>query len=148
MKIKKQAKWDNCPYALFPFNFPICSYNVKPKEDLSLKDFYHCMKNGQCRKEIEEAKKQRSKEMGLAQILQKGTPDKVHILEIRENQDNHYDLKPEEILALKLSIEKYGQLDNGIVYQEDMDDGKKYTLISGAKRFHAIKLLYEEKKWC
>lgn len=56
-KIKKPAKWDTCPYALFPFGsgMPICAYGVKHKENISLKDFYHCMNNGICRKEHAEA---------------------------------------------------------------------------------------------
>lgn len=54
-KIKKEMKWDNCPYALFPFGkgAPICSYGVEPKEDISLKDFHPCMQNKVCLKEQE-----------------------------------------------------------------------------------------------
>lgn len=55
-KINKKMPWDNCEYALFPFGkgMPICAYGVEiPEgETLSLKYFYHCCKDGKCRKEL------------------------------------------------------------------------------------------------
>ena len=90
-KIKKQAKWNDCQYALFPFGFPICSYGVEPKENISIKDFYHCMANGKCRKEFAEAKEKDSingeKTMSLAGTLQnKGNlKTKVKITQIRKS---------------------------------------------------------------
>lgn len=70
----------------------------------------------------------------------------IHINDIRENQGNFYDLDSNEIQAIAYSILKYGQIQNADVYKEELNDGKHYTLISGAKRYRAIKLLYESKQ--
>ena len=57
-KMKRQAKWDTCPHALFPFGkgMPLCSYGIKLTEHTTVKDFPHCMINNICRKEQAEKK--------------------------------------------------------------------------------------------
>ena len=81
--------------------------------------------------------------MSLAKTLNKGKQKtKIHINDIRENPDNYYDFKQEEIAALANSILEHGQIHNGLVYEETGSDGKHYTLLSGAKRYRAISLLY------
>lgn len=52
-KMKRQAKWDTCPHALFPFGkgMPLCSYGIKLSEATTAKDFPLCMKNNVCLKE-------------------------------------------------------------------------------------------------
>lgn len=50
-KIKLKAKWDNCSDCIELFGLPVCTYGVLPKEGISLKDLFSCMKNGICRKE-------------------------------------------------------------------------------------------------
>lgn len=162
-KIKKQAKWNDCQYALFPFGFPICSYGVEPKENISIKDFYHCMANGKCRKEFAEAKEKDSingeKTMSLAGTLQnKGNlKTKVKITQIRENPLNFYEntdvykktIDKEtgediELMSLADGLKEHGQMHNLVVYEDtSIDDGKKYTLISGARRYKASFLNYE-----
>ena len=69
---------------------------------------------------------------------------KVHIDDIRVNPNNDYEINEDEVISLSLSIEKYGQLHNGVVYEDEGEDGKNYTLISGEKRYRAIKLLFQE----
>ena len=52
-KMKRPAKWDNCPYALTPFGngWALCTYGMKLTAQLSLKDFPICMHNNICPKE-------------------------------------------------------------------------------------------------
>lgn len=84
--------------------------------------------------------------MSLAKTLSKGKEKtQIHISEIRENDKNDYLINEDEVKALALSIEMHGQLHNIVVYRENSDfDDKHYTLISGAKRFNAISLLYAD----
>ncbi|MFR5682622.1 MAG: ParB N-terminal domain-containing protein [Clostridia bacterium] len=57
--------------------------------------------------------------MSLAKTLNKGKQKtKIHINDIRENPDNYYDFKQEEISALAHSILEHGQIHNGLVYEE------------------------------
>lgn len=50
-KLNLKAKWESCPDCIVLFGMPVCSYGVIQNENISLKDFYPCMKNGICRKE-------------------------------------------------------------------------------------------------
>lgn len=52
-KMKRQAKWDTCPHALFPFGkgMPLCSYGVKLSAEITVKDFPLCMWKNICIKE-------------------------------------------------------------------------------------------------
>ena len=52
-KMKKQNKWDNCQYALYPFgkSMPLCSYGMKLTDELRAKDFPLCMYKNICLKE-------------------------------------------------------------------------------------------------
>lgn len=56
-KFKRTHKWDNCPYALFPFGkgCPLCTYGVDLRKNPSAHDFYACMEKGVCRREKAEA---------------------------------------------------------------------------------------------
>lgn len=84
--------------------------------------------------------------MSLAKTLSKGKEKaQIHINDIRENDKNDYEINEEEVKALALSISTYGLFHNVVVYREESDfDDKHYTLISGAKRFKAISLLYAD----
>lgn len=86
--------------------------------------------------------------MSLAKTLNGGKQSlKVHINDIRANPNNNYEINNDEVVSLALSIEKYGQLHNGVVYEDEgSEDGKKYTLISGEKRYRAITLLFSQGK--
>ena len=93
--------------------------------------------------------------MSLVQNMSKGNKkNTVHISEIRCNPENEYvseELCPKtdtqaQIEALALSIEEHGLLHNLVVYEDESGDGKKYTLLSGEKRYHAIELLIEQGK--
>lgn len=94
--------------------------------------------------------------MSLVGSLNKGKEKAViNLSEIRENPHNKYmddknysqEKTDMEITALANSIEKYGQFHNLVVYRDNsLDDGKEYTLLSGAKRFRALNKLYSEGK--
>lgn len=147
-KIKKIAPYDNCAYALFPFGkgMPICAYGVKiPEGEVpSIKYFYHCLKDGKCRKELIE-NETRSKKMSLSKNLNKGNAKKfISVTDIRPNPKNKYYIDNDEVRSVAESIVVHGQLEPGIVYEEIIDDDKHYTLISGEKRFRAISLLLSE----
>lgn len=82
--------------------------------------------------------------MSLLDTLNKGLPiRKVNIADIRVNEMNDYDIIDDKVKAIASSIEKYGQMEPGIVYEESGNDGKKYTLISGEQRYRAISLLVD-----
>lgn len=84
--------------------------------------------------------------MGLAGKLSKGSVLKTtaHVSEIRPNELNHYHIDNEEIIALAETIKRDGQLENGLVYiDEESEDGKKYTLIGGERRWRALTYLFE-----
>ncbi|WP_304818979.1 ParB N-terminal domain-containing protein [uncultured Clostridium sp.] len=80
----------------------------------------------------------------------KGTV-KISVNDIRENPNNHFSIPEEKVKALALSVYNQEQLHNIVVYEDDLGDGKHYTLISGATRFRAISYLYNnntpEKEW-
>lgn len=161
-KIKRQAQWDNCVYALFPFGkgFPICAYGVKPKPDISIKDFYHCMPNGKCRKEEIESKQRSNANMSMAGTMMNGgnRKTKIKVTDIRENPLNFYEKEDIykktidketgqdiELVSLAEGIKENGQMHNVVVYEDTtINDGKKYTLISGARRYKATLLNYEQ----
>lgn len=84
--------------------------------------------------------------MSLAKTLSKGKEKtQIHINDIRENDKNDYQINEDEVNALALSIKTYGLLHNVVVYREESAfDNKHYTLISGAKRFRAVSLLYAD----
>lgn len=84
--------------------------------------------------------------MGLMDNMAQATVvKKIHIDDIRENKLNNYDM--DEIEELSLLIKEKGQRSNAIVYYDsEMDDGKHYTLISGHRRYCAIKMLYDQQK--
>lgn len=94
--------------------------------------------------------------MSLAKTLNGGKQKtKLHISQIRENPKNEYmneEYYSQEsvssiIEAIANSIEKHGQLHNAVVYAETNDiDNKEYTLLSGAKRYRAIKMLEEQER--
>lgn len=81
--------------------------------------------------------------MALNDLMSNGVKTKkIHIDDIRLNKLNNYPLS--EIEELEKSILEYGQLENGIAYEEDCGDNKKYTLLSGHRRCTAIKHLYDK----
>ena len=69
---------------------------------------------------------------------------KMHVNDIRLNSQNKYDLT--EIEALAKTIKDNGQLENGVGYYEDKNDGKKITLVAGHRRHSAISLLYRRNE--
>lgn len=74
--------------------------------------------------------------------------EKVHVDDIRPNPNNFYAHVSEDETELvenmgKLLIED-GLDTNGLVYEDtSLDDGKKYTLLAGERRWKAIKLNME-----
>lgn len=161
-KIKRQSQWDNCVYALFPFGkgFPICAYGVKHKLEISIKDFYHCMPNGKCRKEEIESEQRRSADMSMAGTMMNSgnRKTKIKVTDIRENPLNFYEKEDIykktidketgqdiELVSLAEGIKENGQMHNVVVYEDTtINDGKKYTLISGARRYKATLWNYEK----
>lgn len=65
----------------------------------------------------------------------------VHVNEIRTNKLNQYPMDDIEELALQF-LEMKEQIQPGEAYQDDLHDGKRFTLTSGERRYRAIKLLY------
>lgn len=81
--------------------------------------------------------------MGLNELMSNGVKTKkIHVNDIRLNEYNKYPLS--EIEELENSILEYGQLENGNAYEDLQADGKKYTLLSGHRRFTAIQNLYKK----
>ena len=69
--------------------------------------------------------------MALNDLMSNGVKTKkIHIDDIRLNKLNNYPLS--EIEELEKSILEYGQLENGIAYEEDCGDNKKYTLLNSS----------------
>ena len=58
-KMKRTFKWDNCPYAIFPFGkcCPLCTYGIDLSKKPTVKDFNICMNKGVCLKEKAETEK-------------------------------------------------------------------------------------------
>ena len=64
--------------------------------------------------------------MSLAKTLNGGKQSlKVHINDIRANPNNDYEINNDEVVSLALSIEKYGQLHNGVVYEDEGSEEEK-----------------------
>ena len=87
--------------------------------------------------------------MALIDVMSGGNSfKKVSVSEIRPNRENFYasisedeDQKVEDMAEM---IQEYGQDENGVVYiDESIDDGKKYTLLAGERRYKAIKKNFE-----
>lgn len=74
---------------------------------------------------------------------------KVHVSEIRRNERNFYAIVSEneekDVENLATILRENGQDDNGVVYEDtSIDDGKKYTLLAGERRWKAITKNYED----
>lgn len=81
--------------------------------------------------------------MSLAKTLNKGKQKKaVHVNDIRENPNNKFHITEEKVRALAYSIANKEQLHNILLYEDDLGDGKHYTLISGETRYRAILFLF------
>lgn len=78
--------------------------------------------------------------MSLARQLSQGIQKKkVSIDEVRENPSNFYEVKDSDVEKVMRSMLTEGQLENAVAYEDESpDDGKKYTLISGATRYRAL----------
>ncbi len=85
--------------------------------------------------------------MGLAANLSNrgALRTKVHVHEIRRNELNRQHISQEKVKAIAWSIQTRGQLENATVYEDQGEDGKKYTLIGGETRWQAISYLFEQK---
>ena len=84
--------------------------------------------------------------MSLARQLSRGIQKKkVSVDEVRENPKNFYIVREMDVEKLMRSMLSEGQLENVLVYEdEDPADGKKYTLLSGATRYRALKRIKNE----
>ena len=59
MKKSKRAQLSQkCRYCLRPFGFPLCAYGIKPKDNLTIRDFPICWNITDCpyEKELEKQK--------------------------------------------------------------------------------------------
>ena len=66
----------------------------------------------------------------------------ISLSDIRVNPNNIYE--EQNIKELADSIESFGQLENATLYEDlSIDDGKKYTLVGGHRRYLAISYLAE-----
>ena len=66
----------------------------------------------------------------------------INLSDIRVNPNNIYE--EQNIKELADSIETFGQLENATLYEDlSIDDGKKYTLVGGHRRYLAISYLAE-----
>ena len=66
----------------------------------------------------------------------------TNLSDIRVNPNNIYE--EQNIKELADSIESFGQLENATLYEDlSIDDGKKYTLVGGHRRYLAISYLAE-----
>ena len=66
----------------------------------------------------------------------------INLSDIRVNPNNIYE--EQNIKELADSIESFGQLENATLYEDlSIDDGKKYTLVGGHRRYLAISYLAE-----
>lgn len=83
--------------------------------------------------------------MGLAANLRDGgvLRTKIHCSLIRRNELNRLHIADDKVKAIAWSIQRGGQLENATVYEDDLQDGKKYTLIGGETRWRAISYLYD-----
>lgn len=67
---------------------------------------------------------------------------RVHNRQIRKNKMNAYPI--EDIEELAYLIERQGQLDDVLVYEQDLGDGAFYTILGGERRWQAIRYLSEQ----
>ena len=66
----------------------------------------------------------------------------INLSDIRVNPNNIYE--EQNIKELADSIESFGQSENATLYEDlSIDDGKKYTLVGGHRRYLAISYLAE-----
>ena len=66
----------------------------------------------------------------------------INLSDIRVNPNNIYE--EQNIKELADSIESFGQLENATLYEDlSIDDGKRYTLVGGHRRYLAISYLAE-----
>ena len=66
----------------------------------------------------------------------------INLSDIRVNPNNIYE--EQNVKELADSIESFGQLENATLYEDlSIDDGKKYTLVGGHRRYLAISYLAE-----
>lgn len=78
----------------------------------------------------------------FASLMGKRNTKLIHISDIRANSLNGFSMLDERIKAMALSIAEKEQLDDITVYEDDLNDGKHYTLLSGETRVRATSLLY------
>lgn len=85
--------------------------------------------------------------MALRSTLENSNKRKisVHIGEIRPNKFNKYPMDDVAELANQI-ISMKEQLQPGEAYEDSLDDGKRFTLTSGERRYRAIKSLYDQGK--
>ena len=82
--------------------------------------------------------------MSLRERLQDKKKITVHIDEIRANPHNNYPMNDIEELADQI-LQMGEQITPGEAYLADGDDGKRFTLTSGERRYRAISLLYKQR---
>ena len=88
--------------------------------------------------------------MSLLDIMSEGNSfQKVHVKDIRPNVNNfyaHIDDNDEEqyVSDMAKQLKEYGQDSNAVVYYDiSPNDGKKYTLLAGERRWKAASLNWE-----
>lgn len=69
----------------------------------------------------------------------------VNVSEVRVNPLNFYPIDEVVVKSIAESIQEFGQLENATVYEEDLNDGCRYTLIGGETRWRAVCLNVEEE---
>lgn len=68
----------------------------------------------------------------------------VNVSEVRANPNNFYPVDKAVVESIADSILEFGQLENATVYEDDLNDGCRYTLIGGETRWRAVKLNVEK----
>lgn len=88
--------------------------------------------------------------MSLLELMSEGNSfQKIHIRDIRPNIKNFYAHINDEdeiqyVNDMASQLEEYGQDSNAVVYYDvEPNDGKKYTLLAGERRWKAACLNYE-----
>lgn len=82
--------------------------------------------------------------MSLRERLQDKKKITVHVDEIRTNPYNQYPIVDIEELADQI-LQMGEQITPGEAYMDDQEDGKRFTLTSGERRYRAISSLYKQK---
>lgn len=67
----------------------------------------------------------------------------VNVSEVRPNSHNFYPIDEVVVDSIAESILEFGQLENATVYEDDLNDGCRYTLIGGETRWRAVCLNVE-----